>query len=64
MATKQASGGRRMADAGKIHVSLWLKPEEIATLDAARGQLHRTQFLSIHGLAAAEKILKKSGKGG
>ncbi len=57
---KQSSGGRRQKDAGRTHIAVWLDAADLAAIDAARGKLHRTQFLTIHGLEAAKKILKKN----
>jgi uncharacterized protein (DUF1778 family) len=58
---KQASGGARLTASGKVPVLLGLRPEQAEALRAAAEKDGRplTQFLIFHGLAAAEKILKK-----
>jgi len=59
--TKQASGGARLAAAGKQPILLGVTPEQKEKLKAAATTDGRplTQFLVFHGLQAAEKILKK-----
>lgn len=62
MESKRESGGKRMAATGRKHVSLWLTEEEYSAIDAARGGMPRTQFLALHGFAAAKKILSGTQK--
>jgi len=59
---KQASGGARLRAAGKRAVLLGLTPEQHTKIREAAEIDRRpvTQFLTFHGLAAAEKILKKT----
>lgn len=61
---KQESGGRRMLIAGRKPVLLGLEPAQHARISAAAKEsgLHMTQFFVIHGLAAAETILRKVAK--
>ncbi len=58
---KQASGGARLAASGKKPITLGVTTEEHAELMEAAAQDRRplTQFLLLHGLAAARKILSK-----
>ena len=64
MKTKKPSGGAALMSSGKIPVLLGLRPDEAELIRAAAATEHRpvTQFLTHHGLLAAEKILKNSQK--
>ncbi len=61
-AAKPTSGGARLKASGRHPVLLGLMPDQLATARAAANADGRplTQFFVHHGLAAAEKILKKS----
>ncbi len=61
---KQASGGARLKASGKHPVLVGFNDDQFALLREAAKADGRpmTQFLMFHGLAAAEKILKKLSK--
>jgi hypothetical protein len=61
-AAKQASGGARLAAAGRVPQLLgWPEEDHDVIREAARVErLHMTQFVQRHALAAAKRILAKS----
>ena len=58
---RSSSGGSRLMSSGKKPILLGLTPEQYAKIHRAAELDSRpmTQFMTLHGLRAAEKILSK-----
>jgi uncharacterized protein (DUF1778 family) len=58
---RSSSGGSRLMSSGKKPILLGLTPEQYAKIHRAAEIDSRpmTQFLTLHGVKAAEKILAK-----
>ena len=52
MLTEAETRRRKKQDATRKRVAIWLKPEVAATLDALRGDMHRTDYIA--GLIARD----------